>query len=76
LETYVAFWDITLVCLFGLVGRLLGGVFQDVVIAIAVAVARGGHVEGGWVSCVGRVSGVFGRCGRMEEQNSICGVAP
>lgn len=44
--TYVAFWGITLVRLFGVVGRLLGGIFADVVIAV-VAVAGGGHVEGG-----------------------------
>jgi hypothetical protein len=32
----------------GLVGRLLGGVFGGFVVVVAIAVARGGHVEGGW----------------------------
>jgi hypothetical protein len=46
--TYVAFWEIARVCLLGLVGRLLGGVFGGFVVVVAIAVARGGHVEGGW----------------------------
>jgi hypothetical protein len=47
LGLYVAFWDIALICLFGLVRRrLLDGIYGDVRIAV-LAVARGVHVAGG-----------------------------
>ena len=57
LETYVAICEIALVCVFGIVGRLLGGVFVVfVIVIVAVAVAGGGHVEGEWAFWVRRVS--------------------
>jgi hypothetical protein len=67
--TYIAFWEVARVRWFGFVGGLLGGVFGGFIVVVTVAVAGGGHVGCGWVFCISRVSGVFGRCGRMEEKN-------
>jgi hypothetical protein len=47
LRTYVAFWEIFRVRLFGLVGRLLGGVFGGFIIVVAVGAVGRGHVDGG-----------------------------
>jgi hypothetical protein len=74
--TYVAFWEIARVCLLGLVGRLLGGIIWGVVGIVAFGVVGGGPVKGGRDFWVRGVSGMFGRCCRVEKQNRMYGVAP
>jgi hypothetical protein len=60
----------------GLVGRLLGGIIWGVVGIVAFGVVGGGPVKGGRDFWVRGVSGMFGRCCRVEKQNRMYGVAP